>query len=213
MGQIQEILGNPITDSISHHFFLFCPSWEKPDGFVIGKSMEFQLGRPPSVKRALVTEHLPFHETHRRSTQDQVQFRILPLLINDLLQDGGNFRSRFGQIGIFINDKYQTLVPSHFGQISKQIFKTGKRIQQPGLKIRDLLPYSCRQVGQLLFFALFCSHEINRRLILDKFPDQPGLPHPPPSVNYREFKTSRTIAFFQSCQFLFSADEHSDSLL
>ena len=64
MGQIQKILGNPITDAISHHFFLFCPSWEKPDGFVIGESMEFQLGRPPSVKRTLVTEHLPLHETH-----------------------------------------------------------------------------------------------------------------------------------------------------
>ena len=79
-------------------------------GFFIVQRLNLELTGSPAVQRTLLAQHLALHKTHGRAAEDQKQLGVGPLMVDDVLQHGGNGRLCFGKIGILVNDKDKPLI-------------------------------------------------------------------------------------------------------
>ena len=77
-----QVKRNPARDPVEHGQLFRFDGREKILCLKNRERLQFNLGRPASKERTLVSKHLLFHKTHRRTTEDQLDVHLLPDMID-----------------------------------------------------------------------------------------------------------------------------------
>ena len=78
--------------------------------FPVGQRLQLELCRAPPIQRAFIAQHLILHKAHGGTAQNQINPAVLPLVIDDVLEPGGNGLFRFRQVWVLVYDEYHPLL-------------------------------------------------------------------------------------------------------
>src|SRR5437867_3669859 len=205
-----QIIRDTATDEIRARLLLGGPIRKKFGSFSVFKRFQQDLCGAAPKERRFAPQNRPFHEAQVRAAQDNHKAGLaLPLLIPELLEQGGQFRRRLAQPLEFIQHEHHGLLPCRSRNASDQLEYLPPVIDrgfaQPGLA----QPLSgCSEKGAYLISpGSLRSSVVNTGLALAKAEDQFGLADAPPAINGNQGRARLAPGALQRSQFPLPANK------
>ena len=187
----RQILGDASRHTVDDGLILPGPRREKGGNLPVVQRFQPELHGAAAEQRALLAQYLVLHETDRGTADDEEHIAKLPLLVNGLLQRGGDHAALFFVVRKLVDHNDNTLVPALLAQKGAQIVK-GREYRRGELR-RELLQCGAGKELRVSGHGRLDGREKDGFLILAKLAQQRGFADAPSAIDNSHLKSVSAI--------------------